>query len=79
MNAGLKYGVVVGAVTVLFTRVAPQPAGSMLLFAATSLQLAWGAWLVWHRAGFVFMTLGLSAAAVGAGLLSALAASGHVP
>jgi hypothetical protein len=72
------YGFFLGMVTPLFTMVAPQPMGSILLWGALACQLTWGATLCWRRTGLPFATGAMAVGAAMSGVVAGLAAAGHV-
>jgi hypothetical protein len=47
--SGFKYGLILGTLMILLSHSAPQPAGSIVMWSALSVQAAWGLWITWHR------------------------------
>ena len=71
------YGMIIGVAFFVFTRLLPQPLGSIVYWGLLSVQLAWGAVLTWRRTALPFATAGLVTGAATATSLVVLAAIGH--
>jgi len=54
--ASMQYGALLGVVIVVLTKLAPQPAGAIILWSLFCIQLAWGALICWRRTGLPFAT-----------------------
>jgi len=65
MKAAMLYGLMLGIAFPLLTNVAPQPGGSILMWGAIAVQLAWAGALTWKRMGLFFSSLAM---ALGSGL-----------
>jgi len=76
MAPGL-YGVLVGIAVVVFTKLMPQPLGSIVLWALISAQLSWGAVNCWRRTGLPFATAAMITAALLSTCLLTLAVIGR--
>jgi hypothetical protein len=61
----------------VFTRLAPQPTGSVILWGFFSVQLSWGAVTCWRRTGLPFASAAMVTAAVMSLCFVVLAAMGH--
>ncbi len=72
------YGFFLGVGALLFMRVAPQPAGSILWWGFFAGLLTWGAALCWRRTRLPYATGGMAIAGATSGILAALAAAGQV-
>jgi len=76
--ASALYGILIGISFLVFTRVVPQPLGSIILWGFFSAQLPWGAAICWRRTGLAFVTAAMAlGGAMSAGLL-VLATTGRV-
>jgi hypothetical protein len=73
----ISYGLFVGFTSFVFTKLLPQPAGSIILFGFWSLQLSSGAVTYWRRTGLPFMTAAMVHGAVMSLCLAVLAAIGR--
>lgn len=62
MSAGVKYGFVLGVLFVLLGQVAPQPAGSVVLWTALSVDAGVSAWIIWRRLPLPWFRVGMIAA-----------------
>jgi hypothetical protein len=78
MKGSAVYGFFLGVAVLLFTRAAPQPAGSILLWGFFAVHLMWGAVLCWRGTALPFATLAMGIASGTSGLLATLAAAGYV-
>jgi hypothetical protein len=72
------YGFFLGVGALLFIQIAPQPVGSILWWGFFAGQLTWGAALCRRRTRLPFATAAIVIAAATSGMLTALAAAGHV-
>lgn len=77
MAAGAYYGALLGVASLILREIAPQPAGSIILFALFTVQLSWGAVICWRRTALPFMTAALVHGAVMSLSLVVLEASGR--
>lgn len=59
MGSAALYGVTLGVVTFVFTKVAPQPAGAITFWSLSCLQLAWIGLTCFRRTGLPFLTAAL--------------------
>ena len=71
------YGMFWGIAFQVFTRLLPQPVGSLILWSVISVQLSWGAVTWWRRTGLPFTTAACVTGAVASLCLVVLAALGH--
>jgi hypothetical protein len=78
MTASGLYGLWLGIAWFIFTTIAPQPLGSILLFAFFAVQLSWTALTCWRRTGLPFLTLAMAVGSTQFAVLAILAATGHV-
>ena len=78
MLASGLYGVFIGIAIVVFTRIAPQPTGSIVLWSFFAVQLAWGAVTCWRRTGLPFATTAMGIGGTLSASLAVLAATGRV-
>jgi len=75
--ASAVYGAFIGLAFLVFTRLVPQPVGSVLFWGVVSLQLSWFAITCWRRTGLPFVTAaGVTGAAVAMSFL-VLGVFGH--
>ncbi len=75
--ASAMYGVVIGIGSVVFTRLMPQPMGSIIYWGFFSVQLSCGAVTCWRRTGLAFASAAMVNGAVMSICLVVLAAMGH--
>jgi len=75
--AGLKYGVFVGVMTVVFMRVMPQPLGAMIYWSLLALQGTSFAIVCWHRTRLPFATAALAGLAAISSCVFVLGAAGY--
>ena len=75
--AAALYGVTIGIGFVVFTRLMPQPLGSLIYWSFFSVQLSWGAMTCWRRTGLPFATAAMVTGAAMSACLAVLAAMGH--
>jgi hypothetical protein len=78
MTASGLYGLCLGIAWFIFTTIASQPLGSILLFAFFAVQLSWTALTCWRRTGLPFLTLAMAVGSTQFAVLAILAATGHV-
>src|SRR6266542_6007357 len=76
--ASAMYGVVIGIGSVVFTRLMPQPMGSIIYWGFFSVQLSCGAVTCWRRTGLAFASAAMVNGAVMSICLVVLAAMGHL-
>lgn len=76
MNAGARYGLMIGIPLALLLILAPQPVAGVAVLGLMAVQLLVGAVLVWRRTGLKYATSSMLAGAVGAAVLAYLLASG---
>lgn len=74
----MAYGFYLAIAIFLGTQIAPQPAGSIVIWAFFTAQLAWGSSLVWRRTRLPFATAALVVASATSALITGLALSGTV-
>jgi hypothetical protein len=77
MKAGILYGLMLGIVTPLLTKVAPQPGGSILMWGVIAVQLACAAALTRERMGLFFSSLAMALGSAWAIMVVALYAAGY--
>lgn len=75
--ASAQYGFFLGIALAVFMGIAPQPAGSIIIWGFFSVQLSWAALTCWRRTGLPFATAALVNAAVMSLCVAVLAALGH--
>ena len=75
--ASALYGTLIGIALLVFTRLVPQPAGSVILWGFFSVHLSWVAVTCWRRTGLPFASAALVTGAVMSLCLVVLAAMGH--
>jgi len=78
MPGSALYGAVIGIVFLMQLRVAPQPAGSMVYWLLTAIQLASGSVVCWRRTGLPRATAAFAINSATAAGLAVLAALGRV-
>lgn len=78
MSGSAVYGLVRGVGSVLLTRIAPQPIGSILWWGVLAGQLTWGAALCWRRTALPFATAAMAIGAATSAILTTLAVTGRV-
>lgn len=78
MVGSAMYGCVLALGFFLATKIAPQPAGSVLWWGVLTIQLGIAARLCWRRTALPFVTAAMTIAAAGCALLATLAAAGMV-
>jgi len=78
MVASALYGVLIGIAFGLFTRIAPQPTGSVTFWGFFAVQLGWGAVTCWRRTGLPWATTAIAIGATMSTCLAVLAATGRV-
>src|SRR5471032_1568641 len=78
MSGSAAYGFLLGIGFVLISRVAPQPAGSIVWWSLLAVQLTRGSTICWRRTGLPFASAAMAIGAVESSLLAALAAAGHI-
>jgi len=71
------YGLIIGGAFFVFTRLVPQPLGSIVYWGFFSVQLSLGAATCWRRTGLPFASAALVTGAVMSMCLVVLAAMGH--
>lgn len=76
MASGL-YGLLLGAVMMVSTRLAPQPIGSVVFWSLICLQLTWLARICWSRTGLPFATAAMINGSVVSASLVVLALMGQ--
>jgi hypothetical protein len=76
MAPGL-YGALIGVASFVFTKLLPQPIGSVILWAFFCAQLSWGAAICWRRTGLPFVSAAMVTSAIMSRCLAVLAAMGH--
>ena len=62
MPAAAKYGLLLALLMFALGQWAPQPAGSVVLWTALSVQAAFGLWIIWHRLRLPWLLAGSIAA-----------------
>jgi len=77
MAPGARYGAFFGVAFVVFTRLVPQPMGSVIFWSFFALQLSWFALTCWRRAALPFASAAGVTGAVMSICLAVLAAIGH--
>ena len=77
MRSATLFGFIVGLAFPLATKVAPQPAGSILWWGLAAVQLAWASALVRERTGLLFSSLAMALGSVFAIAMVAAAATGY--
>jgi hypothetical protein len=77
MMASGIYGVLLGIAFVVFTKLVPQPIGSVILWAFFGVQLSWGAVTCWRRTGLPFASAALITGAMMSTCALILAVVGH--
>jgi hypothetical protein len=75
--AAAHYGLIIVAALFVFTRLMPQPVGSVIYWGLLTVQLSWGAMTCWRRTGLPFATAALVSSAVMSVCLVVLAALSH--
>jgi hypothetical protein len=78
MLGSLMYGCVLALGFFVATKIAPQPAGSVLWWSVLTIQLGIAARSCWRRTGLPFVTAAMAIAAASCSLLATLAAAGMV-
>jgi len=78
MKGAAVYGFFWGLGAVFLTRIAPQPAGSVIWWGVLAVQLTWGATRCWRRTGLPFASAAMAIGAAGSALLAVLATQGRV-
>lgn len=77
MKAAMLYGLILGIAFPLLTSVAPQPGGSILMWGAIAVQLAWAAALTRERMDLVFSSSAMALGSALAVMVAALYAAGY--
>jgi hypothetical protein len=77
MMTGASFGLFIGVSSLVFMKLVPQPAGTIIWFGFWSVQLSWRAVQFWRRTGLPFMTAAMVQGAVVSLCLALLAATGH--
>ena len=75
--AAALYGAFLGVTFIALIRLVPQPAGAIIFWSFSSIQLSWGALTVWRRTGLPFTTAALITGAITSMSLVALAVMGQ--
>ena len=75
--AASLYGAFLGIAFFVFTKLVPQPIGSVILWTLFTVQLSWGALMCWRRTGLPFVTAAQIAGAIISASLVVLAVIGH--
>jgi hypothetical protein len=75
--AASLYGVLIGIALFVFTKLVPQPIGSIILWALFAMQLSWGAVICWRRTGLPFVTAAFIEGAIVSACAVILAGIGH--
>ena len=78
MRGAAVYGFIVGLVVLFLSRIAPQPAGSVIWWSVLAVQLTWGSTRCWRRTGLPFASAAMAIGAAASALLAVLATQGRV-
>jgi len=78
MSASAVYGFFIGLASVLFIRILPQPAGSIIFWGFFAIQLTWAAATCWRRTRLPFATTAMALGAAQSVFFIALAMTGRV-
>lgn len=78
MTGAAGYGAILGLAGFAFTRLLPQPVGSMLFWSGLAAYLAWGAIVWWRRTGLALTSAAVAIGSFAAAILVGLAIAGRV-
>ena len=77
MRGAIVFGFVLGLAIPFMTEVPPQPAGSIVFFAAMATYMTWGGIRMWRRTGLLFISAAVFLAALTSVLIAVAVIIGY--